>query len=62
MEVSNVVKEEASLPAENVSVDGGCRAALEVPLFATIMREDRVSVVEVRNHDNCEREKHIFSF
>lgn len=53
MEVSDIVEEEATLPAEEVTVNGSSGTALEVPLFATIVRERRVGVVKVGDHNNC---------
>ena len=50
--VGDVVEEEASLPAEEGTVDSGSGATLEVPLFSTVVREARVSVVQVGDHDD----------
>ena len=52
VKVSNVVQEEPPLPTQEISVDSSSRSTLEVPLFSTIMREGRISVVEVGNHND----------
>lgn len=52
MVMGDVVKEEAALPAQEVTIDGRSSTALEVPFLATIVRELRVSVVEIRDHNN----------
>lgn len=52
MEMSDIMKEEATLPAEEWPVDCSSRAALEVPFLSTVMGHDWVSVVQVGNHDD----------
>jgi hypothetical protein len=52
MIVGDIVKEKAALPAQERPVDGSGCSPLEVPLLATIMRHDRVSVVQVGDHDD----------
>ena len=52
--VGYIVEEEATLPAQEVPVDGCSSSALEVPFFTSVMRELRVGVVEIGNHDDCE--------
>lgn len=52
MEVSHIMKEKASLPAQKVPVDCSSGSTLEVPFFTAVVRECRVSVVEVSDHDD----------
>lgn len=49
--MGNIVQEEPALPAEEVSVDGGCSASLEVPLTIAIVRKLDIGVVQVGDHD-----------
>lgn len=51
MEVSDIVEEEASLPAENGPVNGSGSATLEVPFLAAVVRHDRVGVMKISDHD-----------
>lgn len=53
VEVRYVVEEEAALPPEDTAVDGRGGAALEVPLFTTVVRHVGVGVMEVGDHDDC---------
>ena len=51
MVVRHVVEEEAAHPAKEVAVHCRGRAPLEVPLRLAIVRQLRVRVVKVRDHD-----------
>ena len=51
MEVGNVVEEEPTHPAQKVAVNCRGGTSLEVPLRLAIMRQCRVRMVEVRDHD-----------
>jgi len=51
MEVGNIVEEEASLPAQEVSVNGSCSPTLEVPLLSTVVGHNWISMVEISYHD-----------
>lgn len=55
MVVGHVVEEEAAHPAEEVAVHRRGRAPLEVPLRLAIVRQLRVRVVKVRDHDEPAR-------
>jgi len=46
------VEEETADPAEKRSVDGGDGTADEGPLFLAVVRDARVGVVEVCEHDD----------
>jgi hypothetical protein len=52
MVVGNIVKEETTLPTQEVSVDCGGSSTLEVPFLSTIMRHDWVSVMKVGDHND----------
>jgi len=52
MIMGDIVKEETTLPSEEVSIDCGGRASLKVPLLPSIMRENWVGMVQVSNHNN----------
>jgi hypothetical protein len=52
--VGDIVEEEATLPSQKVSVDGCSSSTLEVPFLASVVRELRVSMVEICNHDDCD--------
>ena len=49
--VGDVVQEKAAHPAEEVTVHSRGGASLEIPLRLAIVRQRRVRVVEVRDHD-----------
>ena len=51
VEVRDVMEEEPTLPAQEVTVDGGSGTTLEVPLLIAVVGELDVSVVQVRDHD-----------
>ena len=55
MVVGHVVEEKAAHPAEEVAVHRRGRAPLEVPLRLAIVRQLRVRVVKVRDHDEPAR-------
>jgi len=52
MEVGNVVEKEAPLPTQEVPVDGGGSTSLETPFLAAVVREIRIGVVQVCDHDD----------
>ena len=52
MVMRDIVEEETTGPAEKRSVDSGYGTADKGPLFLTVVRDARVGVVEVREHDN----------
>lgn len=45
MIMSNVMEEETTLPSQKVSINCGSGAALKVPFFATIMRQDGIRMM-----------------
>lgn len=50
-----IVQEEAALPTQEIrAVDGRNSAALECPRGPPIMRDLRVRVLQISNHDDCE--------
>ena len=49
--VRDVVEEKATHPAQEVAVDCRRRAALVVPFRLAIVGQFRVSVVQIRDHD-----------
>ena len=49
--VGYVVQEEAAHPAQEIAVHCRCCAALEIPFRLAIMRQLRVRMVKVRDHD-----------
>lgn len=51
MVVRHVVQEKAAHPAKEVAVDRCRRTPLEIPLRLAVVRQRRVRVVEVRDHD-----------
>jgi len=53
VEVGNIVEEEATLPAQEVPVDGSSSSTLEVPFLAAVVGERGVSVMKVGDHDDC---------
>ena len=55
MVVRHVVQEKAAHPAQEVAVDRRRRAALKIPLRLAVVRQRRVRVVEVRDHDEPAR-------
>ena len=52
-----IVQEEAALPAQEISVDGRCGTALEVPLGRAIVRKFSIGVVKLGNHTHVNRHK-----
>ena len=52
MIMSNIMKEETPLPAQEVSIDSSSGPTLKVPGSAAIVRKDGIGVVEVGDHDN----------
>ena len=52
MVVSDIVEEEASLPAKNITINSGDSTTLEVPFLAAIVGEEGIGVVEVGDHDD----------
>lgn len=52
--VRDVVEEKATHPAQEVAVDCRRRAALVVPFRLAIVGQFRVSVVQIRDHDEPE--------
>lgn len=50
--MGDVVEEETTGPAEKRSVDGGDGTADKGPLFLAVVRDARIGVVEVREHDD----------
>lgn len=52
MEVSDIVEEETALPSEDIAINSGCSATLEVPFLTTVVREGWVGVVEIGDHDD----------
>lgn len=55
MEMSDIMEEETALPSKNWSIDRGGRTPLEVPLLAAIVRHNRIRVMKVGNHDDCNK-------
>lgn len=53
--VRNIMQEEATLPAEEVAIDGARSATLEGPFTFSEMGQLRVGVVEVGDHDKLRR-------
>jgi hypothetical protein len=49
--VSNIVEKEPSLPSEEVAVDCTSGTALEIPLSLAVVRELRVGVMQIRDHN-----------
>ena len=49
--VRNVMEEETAHPPEEVTIDGGGGTTLVVPLALAVVREHRVGVVKVGDHD-----------
>ena len=49
--MGDIVEEEAALPAEEGAIDGSGRATLVTPSAAAVVRDIRVCVVEVGDHD-----------
>lgn len=51
MEVGDIMKEEAALPAKTIPVDGGGSTSLVVPFIVAVVGKIRVGVVEICDHD-----------
>lgn len=51
VEVSDVVEEEAPLPAKDRPINSSGGTALEVPLLSAVVGHDGVGVVEISDHD-----------
>ena len=55
--VRDIVEEETTLPAEEITVNSASSTTLVVPLILAVMREFGVGVVEVSDHDEPVRNK-----
>lgn len=53
MIMSNVMKEKTTLPSQKVSINCSSGAALKVPFFATVMRQDGIRMMQISYHDDC---------
>ena len=51
MEMRDVVQKESALPAKEIAIYCRRCASLEVPRLAAVMREDRIRVMQEREHD-----------
>ncbi len=52
MIMSNVVEEETTLPSKEGSINGSSGAALKIPLLSAVVRQGRIRMVEISDHDN----------
>lgn len=53
MIVRNIVEEETALPSKERSINGGSGAALEIPLPSAVVRQRRIRMVEISDHNDC---------
>lgn len=51
MIVGNIMQEESTLPTQEISVHGGSGSALVIPLLSTIVGEEGISMMQIRDHD-----------
>ncbi len=60
VEVCYIVKEKASVPSQEISINGGSSASRIIPFVRAIMGQNRVGVVKICNHDNLQLAVRVF--
>lgn len=60
MEMGHIMEKEAPLPAQDVSIDRCCSPALVIPSLASVVRQLRIGMMEVRDQDEPVRDE-LFS-
>ncbi len=50
--MSDIMKEETTLPSKKVSINCSSGTTLEVPLLAAIMRQDGIGMMQICDHDD----------